>query len=394
MFIFKINHIVFVLICISLLAPKLNIINFGNMTHGVRIEDIAIILCIIIKFKSLIIKNHLFVISFFTYIFIYALIGLYNYGIVGVLIALKWLEYYMFYLILNSSKVESKYYSRFIVCYIIINLIVVIGQYYKIIGGIFSYGYVENLQGRVIGITGGSWELPIVITAILLALYYDNKYFIRNKLLLLFLTIATFVMIYLTGTRMGIIIIMFGLLFVLIDRFNIKLYSLIKPKYILLFIIYALIITTNARFSEMVTALFNDNPLEYQGVYWSINNRLVGWKNYFNEMDLYNYIFGKGGGYSGLYVDGMYAKIFFDYGLLGIIIIYGFYLSHIKNKYLKYTILLYSITVDVFTSSKFMIIMYFVITYYSCIEKNMQHSYRHSANKYIMKQKSRFNLST
>ena len=32
----------------------------------------------------------------------------------------------------------------------------------------------------------------------------------------------------------------------------------------------------------ILSFLFNDNPLEYQGVYWSINNRLVGWKNYFN----------------------------------------------------------------------------------------------------------------
>ena len=94
---------------------------------------------------------------------------------------------------------------------------------------------------------------------------------------------------------------------------------------------------------------------------YSLNHRLIEWENNLNlsQMDFIDFIFGRGLGYTGLYIDGMYIKIFADLGVMGIIAFAFYYYKVLNNRALIMLMLVNCITLDVFTNSKIMFFFFF-----------------------------------
>jgi len=104
---------------------------------------------------------------------------------------------------------------------------------------------------------------------------------------------------------------------------------------------------------------------------YSMKIRFNAWSEYYLQMDHYSYLFGKGLGFSGLHVDGMFAKIFIDMGILGIIIYSLFYIKLLyPYKVIGLIISIYCISIDFFTASKLMFGMYLSIYYLK--QQNLQ----------------------
>ena len=103
----------------------------------------------------------------------------------------------------------------------------------------------------------------------------------------------------------------------------------------------------------------------------SMMKRIGFWKDKFIEMDYIDYIFGKGLGYSGVILDGMFARTFMDFGVLGLVLYFIYYYRLFRSyKIIGMITILYSVSLDFFSSSKIMFSIYLSMHYLSMIEKN------------------------
>ena len=102
-----------------------------------------------------------------------------------------------------------------------------------------------------------------------------------------------------------------------------------------------------------------------------MNVRIGQWTDKFIEMDYIDYIFGKGLGYSGVVIDGMFARTFFDFGVLGLVLYFIYYYRLFRSyKIIGVIAILYSVSLDFLSSSKIMFSVYFSMYYLSMIENN------------------------
>jgi hypothetical protein len=103
----------------------------------------------------------------------------------------------------------------------------------------------------------------------------------------------------------------------------------------------------------------------------SMGIRFWAWYEKYTGMDLMDHLFGKGLGYSGKVIDGMIARTFFDFGLLGLILYSVYYYRFLRDyKIIGLIILLYSVSLDVFSSSKIMFSLFLTIYYFRMIKNN------------------------
>ena len=87
-------------------------------------------------------------------------------------------------------------------------------------------------------------------------------------------------------------------------------------------------------------------------------------------MDYNNYIWGGGLGSSGLYMDGMYVKIFLDMGIIGLLLFYAYYYKFLKSfKAIALVALIFSLTIDFFSASKIMFALYLSVYYLSLMRQ-------------------------
>ena len=107
----------------------------------------------------------------------------------------------------------------------------------------------------------------------------------------------------------------------------------------------------------------------------SLNDRFESWYEIFILMDYYDYIWGGGLGSSGLYMDGMYVKIFLDMGIIGLLLFFSYYYKFLKSfKAIALVALIFSLTIDFFTGSKIMFALYLSVYYLRLMRINqLQH---------------------
>ena len=107
----------------------------------------------------------------------------------------------------------------------------------------------------------------------------------------------------------------------------------------------------------------------------SLMRRFENWYETFLLMDYYDYIWGGGLGFSGLYMDGMYVKIFLDMGIIGLLLFSGYYYKFLKSfKAIALVALIFSLTIDFFTGSKIMFALYLSVYYLRLMRINqLQH---------------------
>lgn len=207
-----------------LFLPKINIISFTNESAGIRIDDIILLVCFIIlfgvkafegfKFNSL--ERSYFV--FFSFAFLSNIVNVVFSGRSNPLYSLRLLEYFIFYyfglyFFLNNSKTKA---TNILNAYLYFNFFIMTLQALGLIGGLTTeYGYSTDLgrEGgalRVVGLTGGPWEISAIINIIFAYKIFSKKYFTYQLITLFFL--CTFFLA-LTGSRISLLANFFIIIF-------------------------------------------------------------------------------------------------------------------------------------------------------------------------------------
>ncbi|SVD26167.1 uncharacterized protein METZ01_LOCUS379021, partial [marine metagenome] len=214
-------------IFICLIMPKFDLIEISGFAQGIRYDDLFLLFSFLWLFTNnklslSIFPNKSYYFVFYFYILLYGLLSFYTTSdIFSILLPLRWIEYSVFYIILSHNSMSIKVIRNIIMGYIAINAIAVFLQYKGIIGGIYSHGYNTNISERIPGLSGGSWELPAVL-AMLVSASIKDDYYRTKKIMLASIIIMSTLMVYLSGTRTGIIVYFLGTGLALIGKYRIN----------------------------------------------------------------------------------------------------------------------------------------------------------------------------
>ena len=401
----KYSKILFYGLVICLFMPKIDIIKIPYFYQGIRYDDIFLLAGIIyILFtKKLYLSNFPLGGNYFvfygTLIFI-ALISSFIYGITPILLVFKWIEYSLFFVLLHYASFSYRGLHFVTFSYILLNFILVLLQKNEIIGCITSVGYKVICHDRPTGISGGAWELPVMLTFMIIPVIYDPFIKVYFKIFFMILTTIT---IYLVETRTGIIVLIIALLLSMFNSKTFKIYLL------LIFIPIIAIPLLNHERMGFIFPSSNDNKctgrvcnfheetFQLPGIPYlntrpeltkyiplTMIARLQQWSFVLVQMDASDYIFGKGLGFSGLFKEGMYIKILTDLGIVGVLFFVLFYYKLLKHfKVLGIVLGIYCLTIDILSASKGMISFYFALFYlrYLFINQNYQKKYNMFLNK-------------
>ena len=354
-----------------ILMPKIDLISVPGFHQGIRYDDLFLLFGLIYIITQGKIFLHVFpgrniYFVFHGIIFAYGIFSFYEFGFIPIILAARWLEYSIFFVLLFYSSLNLRHIRKLIIIYISINSIAVILQSFGIFGGIYSHGYIEEVDNRASGITGGSWELAAVLSLFIIPIIYDNDIKYNKKIIL---TIISMSLIYLSGTRTGMIAFVIACVFALFHVYKINFTRLI------LIILMGILFIYNTRpgyYEEIGGMMFPG----------SMSIRFNSWYNKFISMDYYDYIWGKGLGFSGIYMDGMYVKIFLDMGIIGILLFFAYYYIFLKSfKGIALVALIFSLTIDFFTASKIMFALYLSVYYLRLIRNNRLEHFDKSWNE-------------
>ena len=373
-------------LALCIFMPKINIINLPGSSQGIRYDDVFIMFGIIIislknKLNIKYFPLGLIYFNFYSFLLLIAFMSAIAYGATPIILVLKWIEYSLFFVLLHYavSKFSKLHYVSF--SYIIINFILVLLQKSKVIGCIYSIGYKELCHERPAGISGGAWELPIVLIFMFIPIMYDYNINRRVKTFFLIITSST---VFMVETRSSIIILVVSIMYFIYNT---------KYKKNILFIIITitiLVIAINQKrmgfiyFSDEdiectgVTCNYHEDTFKFEAIPYLNHNpeltkyipltmiaRLGQWDSVLKDMDQIDYIFGKGLGYSGIFKEGMYIKILTDLGVVGILLFSLYYYRLLKNyKILAIILGIGCLTIDALSASKIMFSFYYSLFYF------------------------------
>jgi hypothetical protein len=265
-------------------------------------------------------------------------------------------------------------------------------QLFNVIGGFASAGFSDSISDRVIGLTGGPWEIGLIINFIFAIYLFDEKQYPGIKINLIF--IITFLLILLTGSRMATIA---HLLLFLIYKYNKSanksLFAFSLTFYVLLLI--SLILFIPNQVTERSAGLFSkENIDEFFIVYrrMQINHPFTGlpllentnisggdlswimrvtkWTYIFKDFfgTPYTWFIGFGPGLWGSAVDGGWVRLLTECGIIGSSFFIFFFKKAIQfgKPVFGVVLSLYisMIMIDVNISYKAMAFVFFTVGYY------------------------------
>lgn len=386
----------FVLIIINF--PKINLISIAGYKQGIRLDDLLILLFCLFNFRYISFSKTSFYIFFYitlTYLFsfvhqpesIFTNFVHFHY--------LRFLEYLFLYLIL-LEKLNRK---------LILNLAIytLIFQFvFSMINYLFFFNPKPTFTrfDRASGTTAGPWELTMMLGILYFVIsdYYEHS---RARLKDFFAYLSLWIIIIIAYSR--IVAIAFLSIFI-IQR--VKIFFILSMILILFFIVFGNMI---ASFSLEIPDKLNLSYFKLDKTFnflrdfgsaiienWSkgsfyLGNRgnfydatsgyydpsLVGrlqqWGRYLNvinnsDIKLFAILFGSGPGSGGIINDGMYIKIFVDFGLFGLLI-YFFLVSYlfIKKKEVRFLLIFISIcciTLDFYWPTKIVYCLILAMCYF------------------------------
>ena len=346
----------FLLLIINI--PKFNIISFeevGNFKQGVRLDDILIFIFVLFNIKkTLLTRDSILILTYITFAYFLSFIHQSNsiyFGFVQ-FHYIKFLEYFLLYstlikVISKDDIIKVSFYT------IIIQLFYGTFSFYTL-----PYQEEFTKESRARGTTAGPWEFinVIVLCYFILADYYTQKKKLINTFFLYTLTwflilisysrmtaIAFFIILAIKNIRYSIVIFT-SIIFIFLLNFNFGFFQNIDIGY------FSLNRTFNF-LKDFGIPIFNNFTegnffLGRGGTFYdassqnyspSLVSRLQQWGRYlttFNnsEVKIIAYIFGNGPGSGSIINDGMYVKLFVDFGLVGLLI----YLYLIIKKFIFY----------------------------------------------------------
>ena len=120
-----------------MLMPKIDIIPVTGFHQGLRYDDLILLTGLIYILLQRKIFLHVFpgrniYFVFYGIILVYGIFSIHKFGFVSIILAVRWLEYSIFFVLLFYSSLNSGQIRKFIITYIFINSIFVLSQYYEI----------------------------------------------------------------------------------------------------------------------------------------------------------------------------------------------------------------------------------------------------------------------
>lgn len=187
--------------------PKINLVEVDNFNAGIRIDDIFIAAFAMIYAAHVVLAKKLSITpverAFFLFLAIVTIGTGFNalfFDRGSVLFPLRMMEYFLFFYMgwmYFSGRSELKTLVKFLFWG---NVVVAFLQLIGVLGGFTVYGYRPDVSERVIGLTGGPWELGMVLN--LASSYYLIKAK-NNRIRYLTFGISTF-LILANGSRMSL----------------------------------------------------------------------------------------------------------------------------------------------------------------------------------------------
>lgn len=393
--------LVFILV-VAIFSFKINLISIGG--SGIRVDDLLIFLLVTVilanlkkKFgpinnKPIFLTLILVVFSFFSVYINNQLHGLPL--LTGIMYSIRIVEYMLFFYIgyyLANSKFNLDSFVKF---YIIYAFVLIMLQTFHIIPVVSGFSV-----GRAIANTGGPWELAVVISFMVFYSYQNiqNKLYFYLSFLILFLTqsrITTFavllilliaylkkltvkrIFIFTTIISIGILVILFSNI-ELIDRYlNILNMSTFES---LLEIVsrfdynidrnYYLAMTYGENLSNILS-MDGDSSALIRFTRWTI---LLG----MTFSTYLSILIGIGPSFAGAAVDGNYVRLFIETGIIGLFLfLYIIYIifKSTKNDFVMrsylITIIITAIFIDIYTTYKAMVLLWFYYGYLLRKKKN------------------------
>ena len=376
-------HTLFIIILIFI--PKINLISIGKFYQGIRTEDILVLLYslyiltsnlntrVIIWNKFFQFKYWIIILYLFSLSVLFALIN----DVKNVLImTVRAAEYAIIIIYINNHIEKFQTYINIFKSYIIINFIFSILQYYNLIGSFSSLGYMgpgDILNQRSYGISGGSWEIGVLINLSFLILLS----LLKDKYEIFFYYLLCGIIIILANGRaniLGFVIISIYLIF--FTEYFLKLRNVIYNLLLLLtintIIIYFFDVGTKYYFEDIINyynKLIDDIFFIVKSTYNLIINkivptfdsatsekvysyiyRLIHWKNIIEifQKNNYHYIIGFGSPY--IYTESLLIRIITSLGLLGTLIV----ICSLRNLKILFVLIFFTMgfSLDLFMSMK------------------------------------------
>jgi hypothetical protein len=388
-------------------SPKIDIISIPNFWQGIRLDDLIILFYSILFFfsnKSKIypnlINSKIFGfnwIIFFPYLVFSMIIGKLFQIEPSFIILIRYMEYIALIIILNQLDYPKEAILSCFKVYILINFVIVLLQYFDLVGGFTSRGmyhladikeicllncdlgfwknYIpagEFLSDRVTGISGGPWELSMNLSLSLFSLALFEKkikkiapYFLMTILIMMIVQSRGIVFGFVAGSlfifndlKKSIIIIFFLLIFIiliyLINIFNFR--EIINERF---FVNYFELI-------KIIISAFTGN-LTQASIYENTGLESMWWRAYHWQQALSDVkkssimiIFGNGGHH--IYVESFIIRLITSFGIVGSLL--TIYLSRKLPLFFIVFIFVTGITIDMFISFKiFVFSCLFLILY-------------------------------
>ena len=251
------NRLLVFFIFIHLFLPKINLFEIPGYTQGIRFENclsfLMLITLIVTKNLTLYDKDVKNLSPFFYFIIITIIscyVGLVNGLSIQIIFIIRLFEYLAFYILLFKSEINLKIIENLIKYFLIVCLVGIALQYFKLMGTFTSSGYHPDYFALYTAFTSGSWELSFMTCLsffTLLSLCKNDK----KKLIIYF--ICSLIIISFAKTR-GV-----GIAFI----FSILVYLYAKDRLINLKIFFCAILILITVFSILE---FTTSDLNYTSV--------------------------------------------------------------------------------------------------------------------------------
>lgn len=379
-----------ILFLILVLAPKFTFIRFPGSWHGIRIDEIIILLIVYIFLKKNMTLNFDHVgksfFIFFLYFIFSSIVGYSNNVEINLFFFIRYIEYIVILLLFNFSKLDKIFVLRLFQTCILINFVVVILQSQDVIGVISSKGYFPTMPfGVPYGIFGGAWE----INACIGISYFIVASLTKNRILKLVYLAAVFYIVYVSGVKGGFFAFIIGLIFFELNAdkkffFRILFVLILIPVFFIIskFLDYQLfknlyldspdnlplldkILMIDYKFllKSLYEFIFFQKPIlmselpsnELLSIKFRIDNWLKLYDIYLTNF--YTILFGTGYGPL-IYIESLILRIIFSFGIMGTILIVYFMRS--VPIYIFSYVLFLAVALDFLSSIKIFIFLTFL----------------------------------
>lgn len=390
---YLVASVTIILLCI----PKINLISIGNYNAGIRVDDFLVALFAIIYISDRIINRSSKISRTEAWFLVYLLVvtisviaNSFIFGRGSILFPLRFFEYFVFLYIGFIYSTYSLSIEKILKVLFLSNVIIACLQAAGVIGGFTVYGYRPDVSSRVIGLTGGPWELGTLMN-FLSCYYLINSKSTAGKYVAIG---AAMSVILLTGSRMSFLAEVLVILAYTISVSGVKkaLKRIVLILPVIFISVYSLEESAVAKRSESLLTIENvsaiqeyyDSVIVHNGIpSWdeigkvsredidaSWGMRVLKWifavKLFFTSIGYV--LFGVGAGAYGNALDGGWLRILTESGTIGFYAFLQFFLSVRKiSPTFKLICLAFAVNmlmIDIYMSYKVMSLFLFLAGIY------------------------------